>query len=239
MNRTKVKILVAGIFVILVMAVAGFLKGSALMGRTITVMREEELRTKYAESLSEEKEYIDDTGQVILRLDYRFPKTDAEWPLEVLNCLKEKEAEMERNVAEFISWHEHTYPFEYTCEVDPIVTEGNQYISLLTYERMLVGGAHADYYYTCDVFEQVSGQRLRLEDFVEISENAMRDVAKALNEAGVKVKVDEIKEAMTDVEFWVEDQGIMLVFNPYEVASFGEGALFVRIPLRKLKQERE
>jgi len=233
MQRTRIKLFAAGMAVILGISGITLAAKACLTGHEITVIRQEQLAKTYLGGTVEETEYADDAGNVVLELSYRFPEVDASWPVEVASCLQEKHAMMEDTAAEYISWHEHSYPFEYDYEVVPIEAGERGYISFLVYQRALVGGAHADSWYEGWVFDRESGRVMELDDLIQVSDHMVQDIVTALNEAGLNVTAEDIQEEIKDIEFIVEQQGIMLIFQAGAIASYGEGPVSVIVSFEK------
>ncbi len=116
-----------------------------------------------------------------------------------------------------------------------------QVISLESLDNWYMGAAHGEYYYYGTTFDTETGEELEIQDIVSdmgaFRRQATTDITKYLQEnygdllfEGYQDVVEHIWEGGTSFNFYLNESGIMVIFNPYDVGPFALGAVTVPLP---------
>lgn len=128
--------------------------------------------------------------------------------------------------------------------VDYAVTANDeQYISLVKREDSYSGGAHGSYLMTGIVLDAQTGAKLTLDDFLSGKEDEKAYLAEYL----IEQLADNAEELWEDYEqtliysiyydpnFYIEENKMIFIFNPYELGCYASGSQLPEISLEKLK----
>lgn len=116
-----------------------------------------------------------------------------------------------------------------------------QVISLESLDNWYMGAAHGEYYYYGTTFDTETGEELEIQDIVSdmgaFRRQATTDITKYLQEnygdllfEGYQDVVEHIWEGGASFNFYLNESGIMVIFNPYDVGPFALGAVTVPLP---------
>lgn len=139
-------------------------------------------------------------------------------------------------------------PFEYKVVYEPERMD-DSYISLRKYTNVYMGGAHGDLRLTGIVMNALTGDQMELADFLEgqdsclLAEYIIEQLSAEEKENTAsgygKVFFDgyaETVEYMIDYSpnFFVREDKLIFVFNPYEIAPYVRGDVWVEVPFTAL-----
>ncbi len=116
-----------------------------------------------------------------------------------------------------------------------------QVISLESLDNWYMGAAHGDYYYYGTTFDTDTGEELEIQDIVSdmgaFRRQATTDITKYLQEnygdllfEGYQDVVEHIWEGGASFNFYLNESGIIVIFNPYDVGPFALGEVTVPLP---------
>lgn len=116
-----------------------------------------------------------------------------------------------------------------------------QVISLESLDSHYMGGAHGDYYYEGTTFDTKTGEELKIQDIVSdmpsFRQQATKDIDKYLQENysdglfdDYQNTVEQIWESEDGFNWYLNESGIMVIFNPYVVGPFAMGSVTVPLP---------
>ena len=107
-------------------------------------------------------------------------------------------------------------------------------VSLTQKIYQFTGGAHGMTWQTGHTIDLVSAQRLLLPDLFRTGSNYAERLNRFVREQGAAKNLPmwEYKGIGTDSAFYLNDDGIVLFFQPYEVAPYSEGIVRMMIPYR-------
>ena len=101
------------------------------------------------------------------------------------------------------------------------------------------GGVHGMYGSLFDIFDLSTGEKLEYNDFFGDSAYANEKltpiIASHLTDSYRADGLEYIMKQDYIPKFRVEEEGILFIFNPYEIASFAEGIIEVLVPYSELK----
>jgi len=125
---------------------------------------------------------------------------------------------------------------EFTSDTDSIIIQ-NGIFCFTTFIYYFRGGAHAIYgkFSTCVDLE--TGRKLTFNDFfAKDSEDILTDIIKNIiandpHDADYDFFISEIKP---NDNFYLEREGIIFVYNPYEIAPYSAGIIEVFIPFQDI-----
>ena len=159
---------------------------------------------------------------------------------ELAESAKEQYNELvEYGEVDFFGTHESTSTAFVRRADKKILCVGKFYVSYM-------GGAHPWYSYSSDTYNTQTGEEMSALDFVEDTDKFLTVLSKRLGEeypdlsfvgaAGVE-NADEVnayfKENYVDGEyefaFYADYDGLTIIFNPYEIASFAEGVQMIKL----------
>lgn len=116
-----------------------------------------------------------------------------------------------------------------------------QVISLESLDSSYLGGAHGNYYYEGTTFDTMTGEKLKIQDIVtdmpSFRQQATKDIDKYLQEnygdglfEDYQDTVEQIWESEDGFNWYLNESGIMVIFNPYAVGPFAMGSVTVPLP---------
>ena len=116
-----------------------------------------------------------------------------------------------------------------------------QVISLESLDSSYLGGAHGNYYYEGTTFDTMTGEELKIQDIVtdmpSFRRQATKDIDKYLQEnysdglfEDYQDTVEQIWESEDGFNWYLNESGIMVIFNPYVVGPYAMGAVTVPLP---------
>lgn len=117
--------------------------------------------------------------------------------------------------------------------------ENSNYISLTVSDsRYNMGAAHNQYFVYGLVYDKNSGRKLPLSNFVKITLKDLKSVADyhLYNESGTKIELlhfHKIEHVSNDY-YLLGNGGIALIYQPYELASFADGATTIRLTQQEI-----
>lgn len=133
--------------------------------------------------------------------------------------------------------------FQSFYEMDFKTVASGRYLSVIMTGSEYSGGAHPAAIYRTYVFDLAGGKFLELEDLfapgsdylAELSSSTLAEIAKlgigdaAWNKNGTAPQAENFQF------FWLADDGLHILFPPYQVASYAEGEHEIMIPFSHLK----
>ena len=141
---------------------------------------------------------------------------------------------------EFFSWSE-----ELTGEV---VWQSEKYVSTTTANDYYFGGAHPNFLLTSACFSLSDGQLMALSDFFTIPEDEAIDLLIGLIYEQTSTIMDEtgsyllydcseemIRSAFLPEHYYLNDEGLVLYFQPYDIAPYAVGLPQFLIPFTRLE----
>ena len=116
-----------------------------------------------------------------------------------------------------------------------------QVISLESLDNSYFGGVHGNYYYEGTTFDTMTGEKLKIQDIVtdmpSFRQQATKDIDKYLQEnysdelfEDYQDTVEQIWESEDGFNWYLNESGIMVIFNPYAVGPFAMGSVTVPLP---------
>ena len=172
------------------------------------------------------------------RIEYRVPMISG------METLSSKFVEnYERNKEFLIEITEELYGVEHItfyAKFDyEILVDADDYLVLKTYHEEYGGWLHPMSRVEIYNLDPKTGERLGLEHFVG---DKNKQVWRHL-----QAKADEISQAQYEIpplekeihQFYVKDEVLYVTYNPYAIASYGEGYINFEIPLDELDNEVE
>ena len=116
-----------------------------------------------------------------------------------------------------------------------------QVISLESLDSSYLGGAHGNYYYEGTTFDTMTGEELKIQDIVtdmpSFRQHATKDIDKYLQEnygdglfEDYQDTVEQIWEGEDGFNWYLNESGIIVIFNPYVVGPFAMGSVTVPLP---------
>lgn len=116
-----------------------------------------------------------------------------------------------------------------------------QVISLESLDSSYLGGAHGNYYYYGTTFDTMTGEELKIQDIVtdmpSFRLQATKDIDKYLQEnysdglfEDYQDTVEQIWESEDGFNWYLNESGIMVIFNPYAVGPYAMGSVTVPLP---------
>ena len=171
-------------------------------------------------------------------------------------CNKHSEVLNKQNVLEIINKHQKFLQSDYSDNYDdhmPIdihysinieedysknnifILEKNQY--------SFTGGAHGNYYTQYSCYDIKEGKLLNINDVFDITQLNRVGQEYFLMQRGLQKKADfddsgywfEDNKFYLPNNFTIENNSFVFIYNPYEIASYAEGIIEVKIPFNKLK----
>ena len=135
-----------------------------------------------------------------------------------------------------------TYSYYYSSfQSYNVMRADSQVISLRSYNNDYAGGVHGDYAYYGTTFDTVTGEELKIQDIVtdmpSFRRQATKDIDKYLQEnysdglfEDYQDTVEQIWESEDGFNWYLNESGIMVIFNPYVVGPYAMGAVTVPLP---------
>ena len=135
-----------------------------------------------------------------------------------------------------------TYSYYYSSfQSYNVMRADSQVISLRSYNNDYAGGVHGDYAYYGTTFDTVTGEELKIQDIVtdmpSFRQQAIKDIDKYLQEnysdglfEDYQDTVEQIWEGEDGFNWYLNESGIMVIFNPYVVGPYAMGAVTVPLP---------
>lgn len=135
-----------------------------------------------------------------------------------------------------------TYSYYYSSfQSYNVMRADSQVISLRSYNNDYAGGVHGDYAYYGTTFDTVTGEELKIQDIVtdmpSFRQQAIKDIDKYLQEnysdglfEDYQDTVEQIWEGEDGFNWYLNESGIMVTFNPYVVGPYAMGAVTVPLP---------
>ncbi|ANF96761.1 DUF3298 and DUF4163 domain-containing protein [Paenibacillus bovis] len=120
----------------------------------------------------------------------------------------------------------------------------NKKISVMYTETMYSGGAHELYGATVYNYDLQTGKPFVLMDYIRTQaqrinlKNAISNQLQARYDAGAGIFEDNIYNFSlnSSTPFYFYQNGIAILFNPYEVAAFSEGVVIVKVPFDEINK---
>ena len=135
-----------------------------------------------------------------------------------------------------------TYSYYYSSfQSYNVMRADSQVISLRSYNNDYTGGIHGDYAYHGTTFDTMTGEKLKIQDIVtdmpSFRQQATKDIDKYLQEnysdelfEDYQDTVEQIWESEDGFNWYLNESGIMVIFNPYAVGPFAMGSVTVPLP---------
>ena len=135
-----------------------------------------------------------------------------------------------------------TYSYYYSSfQSYNVMRADSQVISLRSYNNDYTGGIHGDYAYYGTTFDTMTGEELKIQDIVadmpSFRHQATKDIDKYLQEnysdglfEDYQDTVEQIWEGEDGFNWYLNESGIMVIFNPYVVGPYAMGAVTVPLP---------
>ena len=135
-----------------------------------------------------------------------------------------------------------TYSYYYSSfQSYNVMRADSQVISLRSYNNDYAGGIHGDYAYYGTTFDTMTGEELKIQDIVtdmpSFRRQATKDIDKYLQEnysdglfEDYQDTVEQIWESEDGFNWYLNESGIMVIFNPYVVGPYAMGAVTVPLP---------
>ena len=135
-----------------------------------------------------------------------------------------------------------TYSYYYSSfQSYNVMRADSQVISLRSYNNDYAGGIHGDYAYYGTTFDTMTGEELKIQDIVadmpSFRHQATKDIDKYLQEnysdglfEDYQDTVEQIWEGEDGFNWYLNESGIMVTFNPYVVGPYAMGAVTVPLP---------
>ena len=135
-----------------------------------------------------------------------------------------------------------TYSYYYSSfQSYNVMRADSQVISLRSYNNDYAGGVHGDYAYYGTTFDTVTGEELKIQDIVtdmpSFRRQATKDIDKYLQEnysdglfEDYQDTVEQIWESEDGFNWYLNESGIMVIFNPYAVGPYAMGSVTVPLP---------
>ncbi len=135
-----------------------------------------------------------------------------------------------------------TYSYYYSSfQSYNVMRADSQVISLRSYNNDYTGGIHGDYAYHGNTFDTMTGEELKIQDIVadmpSFRQQATKDIDKYLQEnygdgsfEDYQDTVEQIWESEDGFNWYLNESGIMVIFNPYVVGPYAMGAVTVPLP---------
>jgi len=186
----------------------------------------------------------------LLVVDDAFPGAER-----INQVLRESEEENIRYGEESVSWVEETLQEEGewdfpTCSLDGSVSDityfdGDYfsfYMSMYDYQ----GGAHGMPYHNGYTFDLQTGEQLFLADLLENSEEELKDIVTRYFEEYIGRNPEEFWEDAVDTvrntvcmdsEFYLNEDGIVFYYGPYDLACFAAGFQEVTVPYEAFRMK--
>ena len=135
-----------------------------------------------------------------------------------------------------------TYSYYYSSfQSYNVMRADSQVISLRSYNNDYAGGVHGDYAYYGTTFDTMTGEELKIQDIVtdmpSFRRQATKDIDKYLQEnysdglfEDYQDTVEQIWESEDGFNWYLNESGIMVIFNPYAVGPYAMGSVTVPLP---------
>ena len=135
-----------------------------------------------------------------------------------------------------------TYSYYYSSfQSYNVMRADSQVISLRSYNNDYAGGIHGDYAYYGTTFDTMTGEELKIQDIVtdmpSFRRQATKDIDKYLQEnysdglfEDYQDTVEQIWESEDGFNWYLNESGIMVIFNPYAVGPYAMGSVTVPLP---------
>ena len=135
-----------------------------------------------------------------------------------------------------------TYSYYYSSfQSYNVMRADSQVISLRSYNNDYAGGIHGDYAYYGTTFDTMTGEELKIQDIVadmpSFRHQVTKDIDKYLQEnysdglfEDYQDTVEQIWEGEDGFNWYLNESGIMVTFNPYVVGPYAMGAVTVPLP---------
>lgn len=135
-----------------------------------------------------------------------------------------------------------TYSYYYSSfQSYNVMRADSQVISLRSYNNDYAGGVHGDYAYYGTTFDTMTGEELKIQDIVadmpSFRHQVTKDIDKYLQEnysdglfEDYQDTVEQIWESEDGFNWYLNESGIMVIFNPYAVGPYAMGSVTVPLP---------
>ena len=135
-----------------------------------------------------------------------------------------------------------TYSYYYSSfQSYNVMRADSQVISLRSYNNDYAGGIHGDYAYYGTTFDTMTGEELKIQDIVadmpSFRHQVTKDIDKYLQEnysdglfEDYQDTVEQIWDGEEGFNWYLNESGIMVTFNPYVVGPYAMGAVTVPLP---------
>lgn len=150
------------------------------------------------------------------------------------NLIQTYKEEYEQNKEYIMGW---------AYEVDGSISFHKNFANVELANYTFMGGAHPNHYVQYLNFDTKTGKLLTYSDVIqdtEAFENMVKEkfLALAAERIGEEVSIDEFfwgSGFELAKNFMIREQGIELVYNPYEAAAYAFGSFVIEIPYEDLK----
>ena len=125
------------------------------------------------------------------------------------------------------------------------ISEGDSTVLVITRSYSYTGGAHGNEFVIYTIISKNDGGELKLNDFIQdvSSLNLLassilrkdRNIDKNQNLADAGFWIDDESNFLND-NFYFENGDLVFLFNQYEIASYADGQIEIRIPQNGLKR---
>jgi len=116
---------------------------------------------------------------------------------------------------------------------------------LLTLESLnyeYSGGAHGNYGSSFYCFDLLNKKRITLSDVIDIDSASLQQIVEQHFRTQYHIKASSLSEVLFDEHlsltdnFYIAENGLGFLYNPYEVASYAQGQINVFIPFAAVKK---
>lgn len=137
----------------------------------------------------------------------------------------------------------------YTLYIDYKEYKYNNYISLVFYSELFLGGAHPNHYIDTIIYDIKSNTFFNINNLIKLNKNILNELSKISREELSKNKIlnssdtkDMLLEGTTPSRdnfkrFVLTNEGIIIFFERYQIAPYFFGDYNILIPYNKLNIE--
>ncbi len=113
----------------------------------------------------------------------------------------------------------------------------NDYIVFLSDNYEYTGGAHGLLFFTGRIFDLKSGNIVTFDDiFLANTDEKLIDIIlKKIDQAGKTKDLFSVEEVQVAEEFVINKNGIIFIYNVYEIAPYSAGPISVKISYKEIK----
>ena len=159
-----------------------------------------------------------------------------------INAYKEVEPEFEKEIKEY--GKSYSFEWEYNYTIAPIYNR-NEFFCYGVASSEYTGGAHgmySNFYYTIDLSDW---HRIVLDDLFqpqsldEVNHTILKQLLKKLDltepDSLLELGYFDTEDITATENFYLTDTGICWVYNPYEIACYATGQVFIEVPFQALE----